>query len=154
MSSAPPNCHPRPKSRLLLPTSSRGFYLSFHLKKRPKFPPYIFSPEGNFQLDSSKGKHEFHPHIMQSLKSFRRCFFTSLSLRVPLLLKYQRTHTKLNFQLCWQCPSLFGGRQFSLNCCPKETFQRKVYTQLTAIIIQLDPSILKKKKKPRQVLNE
>ena len=123
-------------------------------KKDQNFPPYTFSPEGNFQLDSSKGKHEFHPHIMQSLKSFRRCFFTSLSLRVPLLLKYQRTHTKLNFQLCWQCPSLFGGRQFSLNCCPKETFQRKVYTQLTAIIIQLDPSILKKKKKPRQVLNE
>ena len=147
MSSAPPNCHPRPKSRLLLPTSSRGFYLSFHLKKRPKFPPLHFFARGELSVRFLQRKRWISSPSNAKLEIISKMFFTSLYLRVPLLLKYQRTHTKLNFQLCWQCPSLFGGRQFSLNCCPKETFQRKVYTQLTAIIIQLDPSILKKRKK-------
>ena len=124
MSSAPPNCHPRPKSRLLLPTSSRGFYLSFHLKKDQNFPPYIFSPEGNFQLDSSKGKHEFHPHIMQSLKSFRRCFSHPSLLGSPFYLSIKEHTQSSIFNFVDNVPLYLGEAIFS-QLLPKRNFSKK-----------------------------
>ena len=154
MSSAPPNCHPRPKSRLLLPTSSRGFYLSFHLKKRPKFPPLHFFARGELSVRFLQRKTWISSPYNAKLEIISKMFFTSLYFRVPLLLKYQRTHTKLNFQLCWQCPSLFGGGNFLSIVAQKKLFKEKFILNSQPSSYNLTLQFSRRRKKPRQVLNE
>ena len=94
-------------------------------KKDQNFPPYIFSPKGIFQLDSSKGKHEFHPHLLQSLKSFRRCF-SHPSILGSLFYLSIKEHTQSSiFNFVDNAPLYLGGGNFLSIVAQKKLFKEK-----------------------------
>ena len=92
--------------------------------KKTKIPPLHFFARGELSVRFHQSKTWISPPTIAKLEIISKMLFTSLSFRVPSVLQYQRTHTKLNFQLCWQCPSLFGGGNF-LSIVAQKLFKGK-----------------------------